>query len=92
MTHDEYITGANESDAPFNKKEATEFVCGDFAICYKGKVYCGHIDINVKLPFSELFDCLDAEEDEFEDFSAFVDGLFIDEMMEFLNIHTAKYK
>jgi hypothetical protein len=92
MTHDEYITGANEDNAPFNKKEATEFVCGDFAICYKGKVFCGYIDVNLNIPFSDLFDCLDAEEEEFDNFAQYIDGLSIDELMPHLNNHTAKYK
>ncbi len=92
MTHDQYIGGDFERDAPFNQGDGGDFLCGDFQIVFDNQVFSGHIDTRKDIPYSQLFDSCDASEEQFEAFEAYVDKLSFDEIMQFVITKTAIYK
>ena len=91
MTHDEYIQGDFERDAPFNQREGGEFLCGDFQIAFGDQIFSGHIDTRKSIPYSQLFDSCDASEEQFEAFEQYVDSLSLDEILKFVITKTAIY-
>lgn len=92
MTHDQYIGGDFDPAAPFNQSDGGEFLCGDFQIVFDNKVFGAHIDTRNDIPYSQLFDSCDADEDQFRAFEQYVDSLSLEDVMKFLITKTAIYK